>query len=297
MLGMAALFGGLNAAAGIAGNKISQNSYYKHQSQLIDKQNAYNTKMWHMQNAYNSPANMRKLLQEGGFNPDLMYQNGGFANAEAPQPSSEGSPYQSDLSSTLQNAVSTSMQMPQSIAQYQAQQLSNQHQKLENDTYMVRTMAELEKLKADTKNSQTQNQINEIISRWTEDLNRASFESMQLENEGKRLTNKILENQATQSAYETMMKAIDASNYPQQKQQEIEKMGKEIIMLGAQYKLNSKQLEMLGAQIGIIGVELQKAEGQKELRGWCEQTLGKKGTSVAYGLLDFFKGLGSGLFK
>lgn len=49
----------------------------------IDKQNEYNMQMWHMQNAYNTPAAQVARYREAGLNPNLIYGNGSSSAGNA----------------------------------------------------------------------------------------------------------------------------------------------------------------------------------------------------------------------
>lgn len=74
----------IGAGAGLALNAIGsifQNRSAKHRQQeafaqqekMQALQNSYNTRMWHMTNEYNSPANQMRLMKEAGLNPNLAY--------------------------------------------------------------------------------------------------------------------------------------------------------------------------------------------------------------------------------
>lgn len=84
------------AIAGQAFNALSQGNQNKKNREFTremwEKQNAVNDANWHRDNAYNSPANQRKLLEEGGYNPALMYDQGGFVSSSAPAAPSASSP-------------------------------------------------------------------------------------------------------------------------------------------------------------------------------------------------------------
>lgn len=54
-------------------NKRRQQEAFAHQEKMLGLENAYNTRMWHMSNEYNSPANQMRLLKEAGLNPNLIY--------------------------------------------------------------------------------------------------------------------------------------------------------------------------------------------------------------------------------
>lgn len=52
--------------------------------QMQQYQNAWNERMWHMNNEYNTPTNQIKRLKEAGLNPDLMYGNPSQGTSSAP---------------------------------------------------------------------------------------------------------------------------------------------------------------------------------------------------------------------
>lgn len=55
--------------------------------QIWREQMAHNEKMWHMENAYNTPYEQMQRLRQAGLNPDLMYQQGTTGIAQAQQQS------------------------------------------------------------------------------------------------------------------------------------------------------------------------------------------------------------------
>lgn len=54
-------------------NKHRQQEAFAQQEKMQALQNSYNTRMWHMSNEYNSPANQMRLFKEAGLNPNLVY--------------------------------------------------------------------------------------------------------------------------------------------------------------------------------------------------------------------------------
>lgn len=54
-------------------NKHRQQEAFAQQEKMQALQNSYNTRMWHMSNEYNSPANQMRLMKEAGLNPNLAY--------------------------------------------------------------------------------------------------------------------------------------------------------------------------------------------------------------------------------
>ena len=60
-------------------NRTNRLNYQMQQEQL-----AWNERMWHMNNEYNTPANQMKRLIAAGLNPDLMYGNPSQGTSSAP---------------------------------------------------------------------------------------------------------------------------------------------------------------------------------------------------------------------
>ncbi len=66
---------GASIVGAFSANKM-QKRQFERQKQLYEQQFKDQRQMIAEQNAYNSPANQRKLLEDAGLNPMLMYQNG-----------------------------------------------------------------------------------------------------------------------------------------------------------------------------------------------------------------------------
>lgn len=66
---------GASIVGAVSANKM-QKRQFEQQKQLYEQQFKDQKQMIVEQNAYNSPANQRKLLEDAGLNPMLMYQNG-----------------------------------------------------------------------------------------------------------------------------------------------------------------------------------------------------------------------------
>ena len=66
---------GASIVGAVSANKM-QKRQFEQQKQLYEQQFKDQRQMIAEQNAYNSPANQRKLLEDAGLNPMLMYQNG-----------------------------------------------------------------------------------------------------------------------------------------------------------------------------------------------------------------------------
>ena len=80
-----ALIGGATSLIGNIFGIGSQNSANKTNIQLQREQNAWNEKMWNMNNSYNAPVEQVKRLKDAGLNVGLMYSNGAdVGNSSAP---------------------------------------------------------------------------------------------------------------------------------------------------------------------------------------------------------------------
>lgn len=68
--------GGFQIGSDVGGgimNYYSQQRSNKFSAEEAEKARAYNTQMWHLNNAYNTPAEQMKRLRDAGLNPNLMY--------------------------------------------------------------------------------------------------------------------------------------------------------------------------------------------------------------------------------
>lgn len=121
---------GINAAsAGIGGLIGLAGSYLQHKynQKLSEQAFNQNVEMWNMQNAYNSPIEQRKRLEQAGLNPALMYGNGGGSTGNANQMPQ----YQSFGQDITQNLM-TGLQMAQVYANVRKTNAEAQKQELEN---------------------------------------------------------------------------------------------------------------------------------------------------------------------
>lgn len=67
--------------AGIGASLLGTAGSNYDNNKAIDEQNAYNLRLWQMQNEYNTPANQVARLREAGLNPNLFYSQGNPGNA------------------------------------------------------------------------------------------------------------------------------------------------------------------------------------------------------------------------
>ena len=81
-----------------------------------EKARKYQTEMWNKTNEWNSPKNVRKRLQEAGYNPYLGMDSSNVGTAQSagsPSPASAASPIQNNplQFDGIQSALSTAIQM------------------------------------------------------------------------------------------------------------------------------------------------------------------------------------------
>ena len=81
-----------------------------------EKARQYQTEMWNKTNEWNSPKNIRKRLQEAGYNPYLGLDSSNVGTAQSAgssSPASAASPIQNNplQFDGIQNALSTAIQM------------------------------------------------------------------------------------------------------------------------------------------------------------------------------------------
>lgn len=85
----------IGAAVGAVANGITSAiqgaKQRKFQREMLEKEQAFSREMWQKQADYNSPVNQRKMLEEAGYNAQLMQAgNAGYASSSAPSPTVSG---------------------------------------------------------------------------------------------------------------------------------------------------------------------------------------------------------------
>lgn len=123
-----------NIVGGI-GSYFSQRATNRANQRMMREQNAFEERMWNLQNEYNTPANQMKRLLNAGLNPDLMYQNGTMGNSAeqahatyTPQMQSTrfASPFQNvDFQGSLQSAELFQKQKEMLDVQIEKQEIEN----------------------------------------------------------------------------------------------------------------------------------------------------------------------------
>lgn len=90
-LGKSAASSIVGAAIDTGASSISANQQFKHQMQLQEQQQEYNTEMWNKENEYNSPSNQIARLREAGVNPMIALSGGSLSNVASSASSALGS--------------------------------------------------------------------------------------------------------------------------------------------------------------------------------------------------------------
>ena len=125
--GAAALGGGI--AGAVSGNKNSKRAIKAQQEEnektrqfnlnLANQANQWSIEQWNRENQYNAPANQRKLLAQGGLNPDLYYGANGVGLSAASSPSvTPSAPAESADMSNLANLRTVGDVVQTGMSQY-----------------------------------------------------------------------------------------------------------------------------------------------------------------------------------
>lgn len=223
--GIAPLVGaGLVAgAASLAGNTIgtiSSNSKNMQINKMNNEFNAleaekarkYQTEMWNKTNEWNSPKNIRKRLQEAGYNPYLGMDSsnvGTASNVGSSSSASAASPIQNNplQFDGIQNALSTAIQMDNATKVSNAEVSNLQGQKSLSDAKAADTLSNIDwyKLTPEYRNwLQTTGMSRAQLSfntdrqnlenmQWINKIQRAQRTDILLSNEAKGIINKYLD--------------------------------------------------------------------------------------------------------
>lgn len=212
-----------SGAASLAGNLIGTSSSNSKNMQInkmnnefnaleAEKARKYQTEMWNKTNEWNSPKNIRKRLQEAGYNPYLGMDSSNVGTAQSAGSSSSASaaspiqnnPLQFD---GIQNALSTAIQMDNATKVSNAEISSLQGQKSLSDAKAADTLSNIDwyKLTPEYRNwlqttgmaraqlSYNTDQQNLENMKWINKIQRAQRTDILLSNEAKRIINKYLD--------------------------------------------------------------------------------------------------------
>lgn len=213
---------GLGAVSGI-GN-IFSSAHSNSQNMKINRMNnefnareaekarQYQSEMWNKTNDWNSPKNVRKRLQEAGYNPYLGLDSSNVGTAQSvgsSSPASAASPIQNNpvQFDGFQNALSTAVQMSNSTKVTNAEVDNLQGQKSLSDAKAADTLSNIDwyKLSPEYRNwLQTTGMSRAQLSfntdrqnlenmQWINKIQRAQRTDILLSNEAKTIINKYLD--------------------------------------------------------------------------------------------------------
>lgn len=212
-----------SGAASLVGNLIGTSSSNSKNMQInkmnnefnareAEKARQYQTEMWNKTNEWNSPKNIRKRLQEAGYNPYLGMDSsnvGTAVNAGSSSPASAASPIQNNplQFDGLQNALSTAIQMDNATKISNAEVSNLQGQKSLSDAKAADTLSNIDwyKLTPEYRNwLQTTGMSRAQLSfntdrqnlenmQWINKIQRAQRTDILLSNEAKGIINKYLD--------------------------------------------------------------------------------------------------------
>lgn len=216
----AGLVTGIGSAIGNVFGSRSSNSQNMKINQMNNEFNAheaekarqYQTEMWNKTNDWNSPKNVRKRLQEAGYNPYLGLDSSNVGTAQSAgssSPASAASPIQNNpiQFDGFQNALSTAVQMSNSTKVSNAEVNSLQGQKGLADAKAAATLSDIDwyKFTPEYRNwLQTSGMARAQLSyntdkqnlenmQWINKIQRAQRTDILLSNQAKRTINKYLD--------------------------------------------------------------------------------------------------------
>lgn len=177
-----------------------------------EKARQYQTEMWNKTNEWNSPKNIRKRLQEAGYNPYLGMDSSNVGTAQSvgsSSPASAASPIQNNplQFDGIQNALSTAIQMDNDTKVSNAEVSNLQGQKSLSDARAADTLSNIDwyKLTPEYRNwLQTTGMSRAQLSfntdrqnlenmQWINKIQRAQRTDILLSNEAKGIINKYLD--------------------------------------------------------------------------------------------------------
>lgn len=132
----------IGAGSGIVGGLFGNNDQ--------KRENAHNERMWHLNNAYNTPKAQMQRFKDAGLNPNLIYGKGTSGNSN--------SPAKVATNTSTQTGIKGMSATAQALLQGQQQKTSQQQEKLLN--------------------AQTDNQRAQAVKSWVD----AGFSQQEAEN-------------------------------------------------------------------------------------------------------------------
>lgn len=181
--GAAALGSGI--AGAVSGNKNSKRAIKAQQEEnektrqfnlnLANQANQWSIEQWNRENQYNAPANQRKLLAQGGLNPDLYYGANGVGLGAASSPSvTPSAPAESADMSNLANLRTVGDVVQTGMSQYYQNRLA--------EASLEKTEAETQKTKAEAEGTSIQNEWIDKLNQNTINLGNSEVVNMEYAN-------------------------------------------------------------------------------------------------------------------
>lgn len=224
---------------------------------MQQEQLAWNERMWHMNNEYNTPANQIQRLKEAGLNPNLLYGNPSQGTSSAPAQGTSSAPAQAfqmqGFGDMFSNAQQLMMQKKANDAQIklmnsQAEQMDVETQLKKKDlgTYDKRT-AQMEELnKAIISNYEAQ--TNSILEKYPHEIEEIQARiGVMAEQENltrEQYFEKKWDNFITQKTFEEQIRRFKLEN---------DLTDAQIREIEAAIKLMAKQAVLAGNQAGYFG--------------------------------------------
>lgn len=229
-----------SGAASLAGNLIGTSSSNSKNMKInkmnnefnaleAEKARKYQTEMWNKTNEWNSPKNIRKRLQEAGYNPYLgmdssnvgTAQGAGSSSPASAAPPIQNNPLQFD---GIQSALSTAVQMDNDTKVSNAEVSNLQGQKSLSDAKAADTLSNIDWYKLTpeyrewlqtTGMSRAQLSFNTDLQnlenmKWVNKIQRAQRTDILLSNEAKRTINKYLDSSQSLQLYMMANQAFQA---------------------------------------------------------------------------------------
>nr|DAE63880.1 MAG TPA: DNA pilot protein VP2 [Microviridae sp.] len=176
---------GSGIAGAISGNKNSKRAIRAQQEEnektrafnlnLANQANQWSIEQWNRENQYNAPSNQRKLLAQGGLNPDLYYGANGVGLGAAHSPAvTSSAPAQSTDMSNLANLRTVGDVVQNGMTQYYQNRLA--------EASLEKTEAETQKVKADAEGVSKQNEWIDKLNQNTINLGNSEVTNMEYAN-------------------------------------------------------------------------------------------------------------------
>lgn len=212
--------------------------------QMQQQQNAWNERMWHMNNEYNTPANQIKRLKEAGLNPDLMYGNPSQGTSSAPAQGttpSQAQAFQSlGFGDMFSNAQQLMMQKKANDANVRLMQ--SQADSLDAETTLKERGLSLDEKRVKIQEQELQHSMDELEA--LKPVYQAQIEKLKADK-------KVSDEQADEIFWRNL---INSRTYGYQ----MEKLHAELQKIKSEYNLNNKQANYYQHMAELYAIEVLK---------------------------------------